>query len=99
LPRRGFLDDRYENVERKANGELVTEPRPVSWMLKKGVGAGYGSGHRRRQAGSKSQVFGGGRTKPLFTKVDDSKPGTKVVRPGLVLLRMATDKGKLITEF
>lgn len=32
-------------------------------------------------------------------KVDDPKPKTKVVKPGLVLLRMATDKGNLVIEF
>jgi hypothetical protein len=31
-------------------------------------------------------------------KVDEPKPETKIVKPGLVLLRMATDKGKLIIE-
>ena len=32
-------------------------------------------------------------------KVEDAKPETKIVKPGLVLLRMVTDKGQLDIEF
>jgi hypothetical protein len=40
-----------------------------------------------------------GKDNQTTIKVDEPKPETKIIRSGLVLLRMATDKGKLIIEF